>query len=248
MAECPLKKNHSKKVELVENIYDDKINRYRSKAKFLELKIFPEGLKPKQLVEFQAIQKKPSNLNDDSNILCVCEKCGTKYMINPNAKDYEYLLEVKNNISSSVIISDTTIKVVLEDQINDVLNSLCNVELSNENLEELRMSPLSLANKIYDTNIDLKMHITNNLPYFYFIKKLFASIDDRQSVFNTISMEVKLCFTKINDLESDQVKIYYGIVEWILDKSGKDKIKFRAAAEKITSFFVQNCEVFNEIS
>lgn len=246
--ECPLHKFHTKKVPLLKTYHDANINKFRAKPEFTIINIYPAGLKPMDSIKFDAIQKKPSQPNDDSNKLCVCCKCASKYTLKPNPKDYEYLINVKRNITSSTIIEETANQVTLEDDINEILNGLVNVQLSKDNIEELRMKPLTLANKIYDENIDLKQHLTDNLPYYHYIRKLLQSLDDKQSVFETIAMEVSLCFKKISKINSEQTNIYVGIINWILEKSGKDMNKFRPAADKIASFFVQNCEVFDEIS
>ena len=246
--ECPLHKYHTNKVPLLETYHDANINQFRTKPKFTIVNIYPSGLKNTDSIKFDAIQKKPSKPNDDSNKLCVCNKCASKYLLKPTPEKYEYLLTVKNNILSSTLIEETANEVTIEDDINEILNGLINVQLSDDNLEELRMKPLALANKIYEENIDLKNHLTDNLPYYHYIRKLLQSLDDKQSVFDTIAMEVKLCFKKVSKIESNQNNIYYGIMNWILEKSGKDMIKFRPAADKIASFFIQNCEVFDEIS
>lgn len=246
--ECPLHKFHAKKVPLLETYHDNNINKFRAKPKFTIINIYPSGLKPNESIKFDAIQKKPSRPNDDSNKLCICCKCASRYILKPNPEDYEYLINVKRNIVSSSIIEETANQVTLEDDINEILNGLVNVRLSEDAIEELRMRPLTLANKIYDENIDLKKHLTDNLPYYHYIRKLLQSLDDKQSIFETIATEVSLCFKKISRINSDQTNIYVGIINWILEKSGKDMNKFRPAADKIASFFVQNCEVFDEIS
>lgn len=245
--ECPLNFNHKKPAKLLETIKDTATNKMKPKANFYVVKIFPDSLTPDLLAEFTKIQKKPSNTNDDLNKICLCEKCAKSYMVKPTVATFKKLLSIKNNMISSKKIKSATSGINLEDDINSVLKALCNMTLTDEILK-LRMIPIEVKEKIYDENIDLKKKINNDLPDYIYIKKLFSSLDEKGSIFNIIANEIKLCYSKLSAVETDQSTIYYAIVDWILEQSCHDKNRYRLAGEKIVSFFVIDCEVFDEIS
>lgn len=49
------------------------------------------------------------------------------------------------------------------------------------------------------------------------------------------------------DKSKSQETIYYDIVEWLMHKLSLSN-DYRTACEIVVAFFVQNCEVFDEIS
>ena len=245
--ECPLTCNHKKIVKLLDTTRDPSTNKLKPKTNFYVVKIFPDFLPSDLLSEFLKIAKKPSNTNDDSNKICLCEKCAKAYMVKPTITTFERLLSIKNDLVTSRKTKTATAGICLEDDINSVLKALCNMTITDEILK-LRMIPIEVKNKIYDKNIDLRKKINEDLPDYLYIKRLFSSLDEKGSIFNIIANEVKLCYSKLSAVETDQYTIYYAIVDWILEQSHHDKNRYRLAGEKIVSFFVQDCEVFDEIS
>ena len=245
--ECPLKKFHTKPEPLFQTRKQHINGKNDLIPNYMPLRIFPSGLSSEQKTLFNSIKKEPSNLDDDSNTLCVCKKCYKKLMLNPSAENYKYLLSIKQNLSKTRKTENETDFVVLEDEINEVLKKLCNINPSKIDIA-LRMKPLELKKKIIPSNIDLNKMVQENLDYYYYIQETFSSFDAKNSVFNKIAAEVKLCFIKVEAIDNEQNFIFDTLVDWVLDKTELNKAKYRKAAEKIISFFVQNCEVFNEIS
>ena len=60
-----------------------------------------------------------------------------------------------------------------------------------------------------------------------------------------LSGQIKSCFVKMNDVTSDKSKIFDYIVNWVKTKTSTHS---KEACEIVVSYFVQNCEVFNEIA
>lgn len=245
--ECPLKKNHTKPEPLIQTRKKHVNGKNNMIPNYMPLKIFPSGISNELKSLFNSIKKEPSNLEDDSNILCVCNKCYKKLMLDPTVDSYKYLISVKENLSKIRETENETDYVVLEDEINDVLKKLCNISPSDIDIT-LRMKPLEIKKKISPSNIDLNKIVQENLDYYYYIQETFSSLDAKNSVFNKIAAEIRLCFIKVESIDNEQNYIFDALVDWVLEKSELNKSKYRKAAEKIISFFVQNCEVFNEIS
>lgn len=245
--ECPLKKNHPKTIKLIKTRKKQIIGKSNLIPNYMILRIYPSGLTKEQKSQFDAIKKEPSKIDDDSNQICVCNDCYKKYMLNPTIDDYKYILSVKKNLATAKTTSTIISSVHIEEQINDILKALCNLDSSNIDIE-LRMKPLEIANKILPENIDLNKLIQNNLPYYYPIQRMLSSLDEKKATFKIIADQVTLCFDKLSVFNDEQNYVFYSLVDWILEQSGFDKAIYRLAAEKIVSFFVQDCEVFHEIS
>lgn len=65
--------------------------------------------------------------------------------------------------------------------------------------------------------------------------------------FNLIASEVKLAYQKLDNGLLSQDEIVNGLAEWIKNKSGVGSKNMRAC-HIVVAFFIQNCEVFREIS
>ena len=63
--------------------------------------------------------------------------------------------------------------------------------------------------------------------------------------FEIIAGQIKSFYKKISSITTDQNKIYDSIANWIFNKYKSGSIE---AYKIIVSFFVQNCEVFENVT
>ena len=113
--------------------------------------------------------------------------------------------------------------------------------------EELSLKPVAVAKKIAKEN-NLLLHSIRDkvIKYFPFIQETFKDIEIcRQNKFDIIASQVKTAFLKANEQNLSQNDIFNKLVEWLYSKTQNSS---RIGCECIIAFFVQNCEVFNEIS
>ena len=83
--------------------------------------------------------------------------------------------------------------------------------------------------------------------YYNYLRKQLSDLDDVGSEFRIIASQFQICYEKLSKVMSDQEDIYNRIIKWVLEELGLTE-KYYSAARIIVSFFVQNCEVFDEIS
>ena len=57
-------------------------------------------------------------------------------------------------------------------------------------------------------------------------------------------MSMKRCFKKLDSLGECHEAIYRRMTEWVSESTGCEN---RSACEVVISFFIQSCEIFNEI-
>ena len=62
---------------------------------------------------------------------------------------------------------------------------------------------------------------------------------------NILAEQIRSCFIKMNDKTQDKELIFQHLVQWIKTKTCST---YDSACEAVVSFFVQNCEVFYEIT
>jgi len=211
-------------------------------------KIFPESLNPKEILDFNTVHRKPLDLEDKNNLVCLCDKCGSDYLYSPDLPTYDKLYRFKWRSIKHDGLKKSTSAYHIEEEITMILENIKDADYDDDSFKVLRMKPIKITNKILPDNRTLVKAIKDDVDvYYYFIKDQLATLDDYKQSFKQIALEVKTCFLSLSKITDDQDEIYNALVQWIID-SQRLPDSYRIAAHTVISFFVQNCEVFDEIS
>lgn len=227
-------------IPLIETKKNKKIYRYSI------TRIYPEFLDNNLKDEFDAIRPKPIEPDNSMNKICLCDNCSSNYIYSPDSATYERLLRLKHQ---SIFNSNSKISnFPLEDQIVFILKCLSNTNPEDGLLDNFRMKPLEPCNKIKKDNYLLTKAIKDDNDVFYwFIKEHISQLDAVKSSFRTIASEIKSAFLKLDQDGYDQFEIFKQLTDWIMKKHLLSASYYQAA-HIIVSYFVQSCEVFDEIS
>ena len=220
-----------------------KIIKGKSIKKYELIKIYPEKISNQVFGEIKKIDKRPSNLNSDGNMICVCRDCADDYTATFEIENYIRLKNLKYNIIKKYNFQLVQHTQTLEDEIITIIEKLKNESFGiNSNGYQIDVMPIE--KKILPQNKILKRDLTDDvLKYFNFVQSNFTGIDK----FNIIKSEINTMFRKIEIQYSDQNEIKEILIDWILFKTGLP-ISHRRACAIIVSFFVQICEVFYEVT
>ena len=212
------------------------------------IQIFPEGLSTIKSDEFALIAPPPASFRHKNNKICVCDVCGDEYAASPTAETYRLLIDKKERqllLNETVSLMHTS---ELDDKISEILGGLNNLDFDSAEYKALRTKPLTIKEKI-ENDERLRRKINDDAhAYYHFVRKQLSELDDAGVNFKIIANQVQNYYLKLSTKKGkSQSDIYYDIVEWIMHKLslGND---YRVACEIVVSFFVQNCEVFDEIS
>ena len=216
--------------------------------RFSITKIFPEGLSQEKHDEFNALYTAPIELNDNKNKICLCDNCSEEYIFTPSIDTYDKLYRFKGRALKSKGLKKTTGSTQLDEEITAILGNIKECDIDADSFKELRMKPLKVVNKIKPENRLLIKDIRDdNGTYYNYIKEVLSNQDEHKKSFRKIALEVNKCFLDLDDETDSQDDIYNALVQWILDSQRLPE-SYRAAAHIVISFFVQNCEVFDEIT
>ena len=138
----------------------------------------------------------------------------------------------------------------LASQIKDVLNELVE-KPKDETLKKNRpenWSPKKVTQKIKKEEWVLATSIKSLADtYYFYVQSVFESLDNGSTKrFSKICDQVSSCYKEVSEKTDDQRQIFYGIRNWIARHAGVSKNSQESLV--IAAFFVQNCEVFDEIS
>lgn len=233
--ECPI--CHAPLVEYVKNT---------PVKKYEVMSIFPSDTTTCAL-EFALIPR-PKRIDAPANRIALCRDHAGEYEIEPTADDYNQLREIKDRLSATYSLRVDINDAVLEDEIQSVLYGLAGITDDTE-LEELPLDALRLDQKILPENHLLKNdEMTRVLRYYNFINDLFSAMDrDGTGDFDLIASEVETAYKKLDNGRLPQDEVVDELAEWLKNKSGVGSKNMRAC-HIVVAYFIQNCEVFREIS
>lgn len=182
--------------------------------------------------------------NELSNLIALCNNCHS-YIDNPTTvEEYKKLVNLKKQLIKNQKISDLYSFYTIEEDILKVIN--CMVNGLNEIPEKIDYNQIKIDDKIQRENKILNYKIKEDVSYYYlFIRKCFVEIDKTDMTFEIIAGQIKSFYKKISSITTDQNKIYDSIANWIFNKYKSGSIE---AYKIIVSFFVQNCEVFENVT
>ena len=227
---------------MVHNSKGKNIKRYKI------TQIFPENVSRVLYLTFSKHSRIHGDYEHPDNLIALCSGCSTDYLSEPTIEEFLQLQKTKKALQQRIKLRQSLDNIDLETKISDVVNGMININKSGE-LTELRMDALKVRQKIVPTNRLLIDSVTDDVTHYYsYIEGLFADIDGKESgTFDRIASEVRLAYQKIKNNGLSQSEIFTYMAGWL---KGKLSIEYQndMAVSVVISFFIQNCEVFDEIS
>lgn len=215
----------------------------RTLQKYSITKIYPDNLSDEDKELFQNKRQPAKKLDSYNNKIALCPNCSDMYTFDVELSDYVELFDIKEEYATKRRLQQELNNLPLEDEIEDVIHALGNIKQLDE-LEKFNLDVLKVNQKIRPENVILldilKSYI---LKYYRFIENCFSEIGN----FESIAIDIRKAFIKLEKVYKNQNEIIDGLIEWMLQLTGLPKEK-RRACEIIIAFFVQNCEVFYEIT
>ena len=152
----------------------------------------------------------------------------------------------RENLDVSKQIENSEIDIVkIEDDLKIVIEGLSKINSSQ--VSHLRLFALELPNKIKSEYGLLLSKVSWQVNLFYYqVVELFECIGSLQGKpFKLIATEISLRYQKLSAECINQEEIFNRLIDWLQQCVPNAS---RISYEIIISFFVQNCEVFDELS
>lgn len=207
--------------------------------------IYPNSPTIEQYEMLHKLDRLGTNCEDFENKIALCVECHQTQDYHTTAEEYNHLLNIKKRCLNQTALHDITDNLNLEIGIDEIVSKLsC---LSEEDLAELNYEPVPIANKFSSQEVLLKNKVTSYVLTFYpYIRDSFRKIDGKSGFYLEVLCEqIRSCFIKMNGISKEKAVVFSQIVEWIKHKTQSNN---QEACEAIVSFFIQNCEVFYEIT
>lgn len=206
--------------------------------------IYPNRPTLLQYSVLHGLERLGKTSEDFENKIALCLPCHSKQDFRTTKDDYEALLLIKKKCLEKNALHDAIDELYLENDLNEIVNQICKTPTSE--LVVLNMNPVRVADKFEDEDAPILSKITGYvIQYYTFVRDLFREKDGKDGfVFNALCLEMKAAFIKMDAISKDKAEIFNQLSSLIKRKTASSN---QTACEIVAAFFVQNCEVFNEI-
>ena len=200
------------------------------------------------IAQYQALcgaEKLGDNSESFENKIALCFDCHSTQDYHTSLEDYNRLLSIKKKLLDISAISNAIRSLDLEKNITIVISQLANI--SDEELANLNYDPVYLTNKFEKSESLLKKRVESYVhSYFPYVRDCLKEIDGKDG-FNeqVLAGQIRNCYLKMKDNCAEKSVIFLQMTDWL---NSKTQLISRDACEVIIAFFVQNCEVFDEIT
>lgn len=178
------------------------------------------------------------------NLIALCPKCHDEYNLSSTPDEVQRLSDIKYSLMREALALEVASEIKIEADIYNILRKIATVP--QDELIPLNYEPVMVIKKIHkDNSLLLRKTLFNVATYFNYIKDISQQLSKEGVLrFNTFATQVKLCYLKESDKGLSQQEIYDALVEWLKTNTNGN----RDACDVVISYFVQNCEVFCEIT
>lgn len=187
----------------------------------------------------------PIDINGLGNVICLCPSCHRKYDKDFKIEEYDRLREIKDGFIRDTEARKSISEHSLRIEIKELIESFADLEDESLVSFDLELNAYTLNEKLKKgaTNV-LKRNIRNDVVgYFVTIRDELRLLEQRdQAAVKMLLNQVNTYFWAMHREHPDNKDVIFNyIAQWISAKSGKSL----DVSKIITSFFVQNCEVFD---
>lgn len=206
--------------------------------------IYPNSPTPEQRRVLADAPRLGENSESFENKIALCRDCHASQDYHTTLADYMKLYDKKKSCLENENLRNIVMDIPLHEAIAEVVKRIVVVR---EDELSLNYTPVELAKKFSAEETLLKMSIRAYATQYYpYIRDLFREKEGRDNfVMEAFCLMVKSKFLEMAAVTTDKRKIFDQMTQWFQNRALTDR---RDACEALTAFFVQNCEVFYEIT
>ncbi len=177
----------------------------------------------------------------------MCLVCHGRFDKPRTVPEYRELVSVKKTLQKQAEERELWYEYNLESDIRQIIETLSNLEETDDECKSQFSYDVRKVDQKTDASLSnlTKQKIKTNVRYYFNeVRKTFAAVDsEKLNTANIIASQVKIYYLKQKQKKFSQQEIYDNCVKWI---DAKTKHRSSDACEIIVSFFIQNCEVFDD--
>lgn len=207
--------------------------------------IYPNSPTKEQFINLKGVERLGENSESFENKIALCKDCHRIQDYHTSRDEYERLLSIKKQLLENTRLAEATFSINLEQEIATVVDQIANFE--GDITTELNDLPVKVANKFYPKERLLKNKVKSCITLYYpYVQSLFKNLNGTKDFsFNSLCLRIKSCYEQMKIITTNKEPIFENFVKFFMKQTQSQS---REACEIVVSFFIQNCEVFDEIT
>lgn len=208
--------------------------------------IYPLNPSDEEIELLKDEERLSEDVNSLDNLIPICLNCHNKFDHPRTVEEYRILYNIKKNLIEKEKLNRYFSEYHIEEEIQQILNELFKLDITNPSIQ-LNYTPVTINKKLKpDFDHLLARNIENYVSDYYLqIKNICANLDITSGKFNLIATQIKSLYLKFSSETENQKLIYEKMTEWLQRTT---KASSDTACEIVISFFIQNCEVFEDVT
>jgi hypothetical protein len=187
----------------------------------------------------------PPVINSLENVIALCPTCHTKYDKDFKLEELIRIKKIKDGYLSEARAKLTASQHTIQDEVCEILDAIAAYEFDDTSLSPTKFD-ISTVDKKLKTGMSplQKREIKVNAISFYVrIRDHMRKLEQQdQASVRILQNQINSYYLVINKQNPENKDLVFNYVaQWISAKTNKSIL----AAKILTSFFVQNCEVFD---
>lgn len=187
----------------------------------------------------------PVEINGLDNVICLCPTCHRRFDKDFKIEEYTRIRAIKDGYIRDANARKAISEHTLREEVKEILELITSMQADGAQTFDLELDAKTLNDKLRTGASNfLKRNIRNDVvDYFVSIREEMRLLEQRdQASVKMLQNQVNTDFWEMHrqNPENKDVVFQY-IAQWISTRTGKSIDSSRI----LTSFFVQNCEVFD---
>lgn len=187
----------------------------------------------------------PSAINALDNVIALCPTCHTKYDKDFKLEELIRLREIKNGYLSDALAKRTASQHNIQEGVYEILDAIAAFDFEDAQFPPTKFEISTMDKKLKTGMSPLqKNEIKVNAINFYVrIRDHIRRLEQKdQATVRILQNQINSYYLEMNKQNPENKDLVFNYVaQWISTKANKPIL----AAKVLTSFFVQNCEVFD---
>ena len=201
----------------------------------------PTQSQAKALIAFSV----PPDINALENVIALCPTCHTKYDKDFMLDELLRLRKIKDGYLSEARAKLTASQHTIQEEVYEILDAIAAFDFDGTVLSPTNFDISTVDNKLKTGMSPLQKHEikVNAISFYVRIRDHIRMLEQRdQSSVRILQNQINSYYLAMNKQNPENKDLVFNYVaQWISAKTNKPIL----AAKVLTSFFVQNCEVFD---
>jgi hypothetical protein len=206
--------------------------------------IYPLNPTPAQAKSLDGIAP-PPDINALENVIALCPSCHRKYDKDFRLEEMDQLRRIKDDFLAEAKAKATASQYAIHEEICSILDSITSLDSDTLEIPPARFDISTVDKKLRTGMSPLQKHEikTNAVTFYIRIRDHIRVLEQQdQYAIRILQNQINTYYLEMQKQHPDNKDAVFNYVaKWISDRTGRELL----AAKILTSFFVQNCEVFD---